>query len=81
VFEKCFGETHPILQKYYAASAEVGSQLENNEMMVEMSKKLCEVVEQNNKTKDGSISIFMLDPLLTKVSIICQVQSSESDID
>ena len=40
-------------------------------MMVEMSKKLCEIVEKNNEAKDGNLSMFMLDPLLTKVSILC----------
>jgi hypothetical protein len=47
-FEKCFNDDHPIIQKYYAASAEVGSTIEDQEMMISMARKLCDIVEHNN---------------------------------
>jgi hypothetical protein len=41
-------DDHPIIQKYYAASAEVGSTIEDQEMMISMARKLCDIVEHNN---------------------------------
>ena len=46
-----------------------------------MSKKFYEVIEKWNRTKSGKKSIFILDPLLTLVSIYCQISSMSADLD
>lgn len=81
ILERCFGDEHPVIQKYYSYSAEVGSQTDNNDMMMQMSEKLYQIVESSNQSKDGKLSLFLLDPLLTQVSIYCQVQNKGKEMD
>jgi hypothetical protein len=34
IFEKMYGDDHPIMQKYYSYSSEVASEAEDSEMMI-----------------------------------------------
>lgn len=74
VFEKLFGEDHPIMQKYYNYSADVYSYAEEHVNMLQMAKKHLEVVEHFNVPSDSNSpqSLFILDALLQLTSMQCQ---------
>ena len=81
ILEAIFSDEHPMIQKYLSYSAEVGSSTDDKEMMSELTEKLCDLVDTVNKTKNGEKSIFILDALLTKVSILCQMTGKEAELD
>jgi hypothetical protein len=49
--------------------------------MISMSEKLYQIVESSNQTKGGELSLFLLDPLLTQVSIYCQVTGKTKEME
>ena len=52
IYEKLFGDAHPILQKYYNYSSEVFSSANDNDAMMQMGKKYLNIVEKVNKPRD-----------------------------
>ncbi len=52
IYEKLFGDAHPILQKYYNYSSEVFSSASDNDAMMQMGKKYLDIVEKVNKPRD-----------------------------
>lgn len=50
-------------------------------MMTAITDKLCEIVDNSNKTKNGEKSIYSLDALLTKISMLCQIHGKEEELD
>lgn len=53
IYEKLFGDAHPILQKYYNYSSEVfSSASDNDDAMMQMGKKYLDIVEKVNKPRD-----------------------------
>lgn len=65
IYEKLYGDDHPIIQKYYAYACEVASSAENDEMMLSFIKKQVELCDKVNKTTDGKTSIFTIDAIVT----------------
>ena len=52
IYEKLFGDAHPILQNYYNYSSEVFSSANNNDAMMQMGQKYLDIVEKVNKPRD-----------------------------
>ena len=48
--------------------------------MFEIADKMYKLVEKTNQTRNGEPSIFLLDPLLTKMSLLCQVKEKEDEV-
>ena len=71
IYEKLFGENHPVLQKYYNYSSELFSAANDNVAMMQMVKKCLEIVEKVNKPRnpEDPPSVFLMDAILQVISL------------
>jgi len=81
IFLKRFGDEHPVMQKYYSYSGEIAAASDDNEMMLAMAASQLSLCEEVNKTKDGKSSVFVLDPIVSKVSMMSQAKEPREKVD
>ncbi|CDW78939.1 kinesin light chain-like protein [Stylonychia lemnae] len=80
IYKELFGERHPMMQKYYSYSSEVASsldtvesktELKSDEAVIMLSLQMVNLSEEvNNICEDGEPSIFVLDPLVSYISLL-----------
>lgn len=80
ILEELFTDSHPLMSKYYSYSSEVASHVENNEMMLQMAQKQLDLTEKNNQPTDEKPSLFILDPIVSLLSIQSQAKVDPKDL-
>lgn len=80
ILEAVFNDQHPIMQKYYAYAIEVAGAMNKNEDMMQLALKQKDLIDKTNVTLSSKPSIFVLDGLLTLVSVQCQADSANTEI-
>ena len=77
--KKCFGDDHPILQKYYSYASEIASATDDNNSMLELTLQCLKIAEKHNQREDMISSIFLLDPLVAYISMLSQTKVNNED--
>lgn len=74
-----FGKNSAVLQKYFAFKTLQDSLAENEEQLSKLAQDNYDIVQLNNPTKDGKLSMFCLEALFVQASILGEIDNKNVD--